>query len=129
MSESFGMIPGFMSAITAAQQGASAGITGAFALVTPAELASISTALGPIAVANMIPAFYEATGNNVTSGMLTAVNHGMLGASTHMAQASYLHVDEGPGPSSNAGMNPAPAGRSGSDNAAAPVESGPVTEV
>lgn len=93
MAEDFKSVPGVMSAMTAAQQAASTAITSAFAVITPAQLASFSSALGPIGVANMIPAFFEATGNNVTSGMLTAVNHGMLGVSTEAAQALYTNVD------------------------------------
>lgn len=112
MAEDFAMVPGAMSAMTAAQQAASAGITSAFSLITPAQLASFSTALGPIGAANMIPAFCEATGNNVTSGMLTAVNHGMLGVSTEAAQAGYTKIDQavGGGGSSHGGQ---PSGQPG----------------
>lgn len=93
MTQSFGMVPEVMAAMTAAQQAASAGITSAFSVVTPAQLSGFATALGPIAVTNMIPAFFEATGNNVTAGMGTAMNHAMLGVSTAAAQASYTMVD------------------------------------
>lgn len=122
MAEDFKSVPGVMSAMTAAQQGASAAITSAFSAVTPAQLASFSSALGPIGVANMIPAFYEATGNNVTSGMLTAVNHGMLGASTEAAQSMYQNVDGGAGAVGNAAGG-APGGGFAPGNDAAPAPS------
>lgn len=93
MTQSFGMIPEAMAAVNLLQQGAATGITTALSTVTSAELASFASALGPIAVTNMIPAYFEATGNNVTSGMGTAMNHALLGVSTEVAQATYTMVD------------------------------------
>lgn len=91
---SFGMQPEVMPVITAAQQGASALITSAYSAVTPTELAGFATALGPIAAGNMTPAFFEATGNNVTTGMLTAANHAIQGAATDTAASTYTNVDQ-----------------------------------
>ena len=48
---------------------------------------------GPIAAANMIPAMYESTANNVMTGMMTAANHAALGVATHMSQAAYTAAD------------------------------------
>lgn len=130
MAEDFAMVPGVMSAMTGAQQAASAAITSAFSLITPAQLASFSTALGPIGVANMIPAFYEATGNNVTSGMLTAVNHGMLGVSTEAAQASYTKVDDASGGGGSHGQaGNSQGGGFAPDNGAAGDDPAPSVEV
>ncbi|BDB43694.1 MULTISPECIES: hypothetical protein [Mycobacterium] len=89
----FSMQPEFMEGLIDAQDGASATISSAFGAVTPAVLASFSVALGPIAVANMIPAMYESTGNNVMSGMMTAANHAALGAATHISQGAYVATD------------------------------------
>lgn len=89
----FEMQPEFMEGLKAAQEAASTAITSAFSVVTPAQMSSFSMALGPIAVANMIPAMYETTANNVTSGMLTAAKHGMLGAATHIVDATHAAVD------------------------------------
>ncbi|OBJ52949.1 hypothetical protein [Mycobacterium sp. 1423905.2] len=89
----FEMQPEFMQGLTAAQEAASTAITSAFSMVTPAQLSSFSMALGPIAVANMIPAMYESTANNVASGMLTAANHALLGGATHISQAAYIAAD------------------------------------
>ncbi|WP_242657368.1 hypothetical protein [Mycobacterium talmoniae] len=85
-----------MSAMTAAQQGVFSAITGAFSVITPAQLSGFATAVGPIGVANMIPAFFEATSNNVTSGMLSAVNNSLLGAGTQAAQSAFVKLDEAP---------------------------------
>jgi hypothetical protein len=89
----FAMEPEFMQGLTAAQQAASTAITSAFSAVTPAQLSSFSMALGPIAVANMIPAMYESTANNVMSGMMTATNHALLGTATHISQAAVVAAD------------------------------------
>ncbi|MEZ0363572.1 hypothetical protein ACAG26_07680 [Mycobacterium sp. pUA109] len=83
-----------MSAMTAAQQGVFSAITGAFSAITPTQLSGFATAVGPIGVANMIPAFFEATSNNVTSGMLSAVNNSLLGAGTQAAQSAFVKLDE-----------------------------------
>lgn len=115
MSQDLTVVPGFMSSMTAMQQGASTAITSAFSVVTPAALSSFSSAVGPIGVANMIPAFYEATGNNVTSGMLTAVNHGMLGVSTEVAQSGYTKLDDAPGAGGGRGEGGRPGGQPGTE--------------
>jgi hypothetical protein len=83
----------FMQRLIQAQQAASSAITTAFSAVTPTELSSFSAALGPIAVANMIPAMYESTANNVMSGMLTATNHALLGVATHVSDAAHTAAD------------------------------------
>lgn len=90
---SFGMEPEFMEGLNDAQQAACAGINAAFSAVTPTVLADFSMALGPIACANMIPAMYESTANNVMSGTMTAANHGLLGAATHISQGAYVQQD------------------------------------
>ena len=89
----FEMQPEFMESLTDAQEAAGAAITTAFSAVTPAQMSSFSMALGPIAAANMIPAMFESTANNVASGMLTAAKHGMLGAATHIVGATHTAVD------------------------------------
>lgn len=93
MPTPFEMQPEFMAVLTDAQQAASAAITTAFGAVTPAQMSSFSMALGPIAVANMIPAMFESTANNVASGMMTAAKHGLLGAATHISHAAQSNVD------------------------------------
>ena len=45
----------------------------------------------------MIPAMFESTANNVASGMMTAANHGLLGAATHISQAAYVAADTADG--------------------------------
>ena len=90
---SFAMQPEFMAELIDEQQGASSLITTAFSAVTPAQMSTFSMALGPIAAANMIPAMYESTANNVTSGMLTAAKHGMLGVATHVSEAGHAAAD------------------------------------
>lgn len=92
--ESLGVVPGFMQALTAAQQGAASLISGAYSLVTPAELSSFATALGPLAAGNMIPSMFETTATNVASGMVTAGHHVGLGAATTAAQTSFTTADE-----------------------------------
>lgn len=89
----FEMQPEFMEALTDAQEAAGTAITTAFGAVTPAQLSSFATALGPIAAANMIPAMFESTANNVASGMMTAAKHGMLGTATHIVGATHTAVD------------------------------------
>jgi hypothetical protein len=93
----FEMQPEFMQGVTAAQEAASSGITSAFSAATPAQLSSFATALGPLAVGNMIPAMFESTGNNVMQGMLTALNHSLLGTATHISQAAYTAADSATG--------------------------------
>ena len=90
----FGLSPGFMQGLTAAQQGAASMISGAYSLVTPAELSTFATALGPLAAGNMIPQMFETTATNVTSGLLTAGHHIGLGAATTAVQAAHTAVDE-----------------------------------
>ena len=85
--------PEVMEQINDAQEAASTGITTAISAVTPTVLSSFSMALGPIAAANMIPAMYESTANNVMTGMMTAANHAALGVATHMSQAAYTAAD------------------------------------
>ncbi|ORA11878.1 hypothetical protein [Mycobacterium asiaticum] len=89
----FAMQPDFMQGLVAAQEAACTAITSAFSTVTPAQLSSFSMALGPIAAANMIPAMYESTANNVMSGMLTATNHALLGVATHVSDAAHAAAD------------------------------------
>ena len=89
----FAMQREFMQRLVEAQQAASTAITTAFSAVTPAQLSSFSAAMGPIAVANMIPAMYESTANNVMSGMLTATNHALLGVATHVSDAAQAAAD------------------------------------
>lgn len=91
--ESFEMLPAFMALVTGEQQAAFSAITSAYGTVTPAQLGMFATAMGPLGVANYTPAFFEATFNNVTSGLLTAINHSLLGVSTAAAQAGYVAVD------------------------------------
>lgn len=92
-SEDFAAQPAFMALIEGAQQTAFSLIVSAFSAVTPTQLGMFATAMGPLGVANYTPAFFEATFNNVTSGMSTGVNHALLGASTAAAQTGYVNVD------------------------------------
>lgn len=92
-NEDFAAQPAYMSAMQLAQDGAFTAITTAFSIITPGQLSSFATAIGPLGVMNVIPAFFESTGNNVTSGLATGVNHALLGASTEVAQAGYVKVD------------------------------------
>lgn len=96
-NEDFAAQPAYMSAMQMAQDGAFTGITTAFSVITPAQLSSFATAIGPLGVVNVIPAFFASTGNNVASGLATGVNHALLGASTEVAQAGYVKVDEATG--------------------------------
>ncbi|MFA4080862.1 hypothetical protein [Mycobacteroides salmoniphilum] len=97
MTEDFEAQPAYMSAMQLAQEGVSTAITTAFSVVTPGALSGFASAIGPLGVANVIPAFFASTGSNVTSGLGTAVNHALLGTSTEVAQAGYVKVDEGSG--------------------------------
>jgi len=90
---SFGMVPGFLSAVKAAHTAAGAAVETGYGSVTGPTLASIFAAYGPLGVTNVIPALAEGAGNNVTSGLLTALNHTLTGVSTEVAQATYLAVD------------------------------------
>lgn len=89
----FELQQGFVEKLIDAQEAASTAITTAFSAVTPVQTSSFAMALGPIAAANMIPAMFESTANNVASGMSTAAKHGMLGAATHIVGASHAELD------------------------------------
>ena len=65
-------------------------------MITPAQLSSFATAIGPLGVVNVIPAFFASTGNNVASGLATGVNHALLGASTEVAQAAKTRLAKNP---------------------------------
>ena len=93
-NEDFAAQPAYMSAMQLAQDGAFTAITTAFSVITPGQLSRFATAIGPLGVMNVIPAYFAATGNNVTSGLATGVNHALLGVSTEVAQAGYIKVDE-----------------------------------
>lgn len=97
-TEDFAAEPAYMSAMQFAQDGAFTAITSAFSIITPTQLSSFASAIGPLGVMNVIPAFFESTGNNVTSGLATGVNHALLGVSTEAAQAGYVKVDDAQGP-------------------------------
>ena len=86
MSEDFEAQPAYMSAMQFAQEGVSTAITTAFSVVTPGALSGFASAIGPLGVANVIPAFFASTSN-----------HALLGTSTEVAQAGYVKVDEGAG--------------------------------
>lgn len=93
MSTPFEMQPEFMEALTDAHEAASAGITGALTVVTPAQMSLFSMSLGAIAVGNMIPVMYETTGNNVASAAMTAAKYGAMSAATHSVDAIHTAVD------------------------------------
>ena len=102
LTEDFESQPEYMTAIQLAQDGVFTAITSAYSFITPAQLGNFAAAIGPLGVANVIPAFFTSTSSNVTSGLATGVNHALLGASTGAAQAGYVKVDEAAGPSSSA---------------------------
>lgn len=126
MGSNFAAQPGFMSGVTAAQTAASGLITSAFATISPAQMASFATAMGPLAVPNMIPAFFEAVSNNATGGVMTAATHGMLGAGTQASQAAYTNVDQSFDPVANTGANNFPAGVPQPADGAAPGDGAPL---
>ena len=95
MTSSLGLSPAALALQAAVQSGSAEAITAALSVITESELSSFCTALGPIAVANMIPAFIEATGSNMTGGLGTAMNHLLLAASTTAANATYAVTDGG----------------------------------